>query len=163
MSDLKSVSVAVSVAVLLAIGSLTIVPATAKEGAARCRAIRHGVQRRDCFESLREKSQKAKDTSPPLTPDDPATMSSIDHPSAALGRPLCADREALAAILIAGVFASSPTEVATNGCEVIPWNAQIELLERYPSGLHFLRVIKVKMTSPARSDSTVGFTIETGR
>jgi hypothetical protein len=117
---------------------------------------------------MREKSQespkaKAKDTSPPLTPDDPATMSSIDHPSGALGRPLCADREALAAILIAGVFASSPTEVATNGCEVIPWNAQIELLERYPSGLHFLRVIKVKMTSPARSDSTVGFTIETSR
>jgi hypothetical protein len=124
---------------------------------ARCRAIRHGVQRRDCFESLRQKSQesqkaKAKDTSPRLTPD-----------SAALGRPFCADREALAAMLIAGVFASSPTEVATNGCEVIPWNAQIELLERYPSGLHFLRVIKVKMTSPARSDSTVGFTIETGR
>ena len=77
--------------------------------------------------------------------------------------PKRAHREALAAILIAGVFASSPTEVATNGCEVIPWNAQIELLERYPSGLHFLRVIKVKMTSPARSDSTVGFTIETGR
>jgi hypothetical protein len=72
-------------------------------------------------------------------------------------------REALAAILIAGVFASSPTEVATNGCEVIPWNAQIELLERYPSGSRFLRVIKVKMTSPERSDSTVGFTIETGR
>ena len=43
------------------------------------------------------------------------------------------------------------------------WNAQIELLKRYPSGLHFLRVIKVKMTSPARSDLTVGFTIETGR
>ena len=43
MSDLKRVSVAVSVAVLLAIGSLTIVPATAKEGVARCRAIRHGV------------------------------------------------------------------------------------------------------------------------
>ena len=43
VSDLKSVSVAVSVAVLLAIGRLTIVPATAKEGAARCRAIRHGV------------------------------------------------------------------------------------------------------------------------
>jgi hypothetical protein len=54
MSDLKRVSVAVSVAVLLAIGSLTIVPATAKEGVARCRAIRHGVQRRDCFESLRQ-------------------------------------------------------------------------------------------------------------
>ena len=57
MSDLKRVSVAVSVAVLLAIGSLTIVPATAKEGVARCRAIRHGIQRRDCFEALREKSR----------------------------------------------------------------------------------------------------------
>ena len=151
-------SVAISVAVLLAIGSLTIGPA----------ADRHGIQRRDCFESLRQKSQelpkaKAKNTSPPLTSDDPETMSANGRPSAALGRPLCVDREALAAMLIAGVFASSLTDVATNGCQTIPWNAQIDLLERYPSGLYFLRVIKVKMTTPAQQDSTVGFTIETGR
>jgi hypothetical protein len=158
MSDVKPVSVAIGVAALLAIGSLTIAPA----------ADRHGIQRLDCFESLRDKRHKlpkakAKNTSPPLTSDDPETMSSIDHPSAALGRPLCVDREALAAMLIAGVFASSSTEVATNGCQTIPWSAQIELLERYPSGLHFLRVIKVKMITPAQQDSTVGFTIETGR
>ena len=39
----------------------------------------------------------------------------------------------------------------------------MELLERYPNGLRFLRVIKVKVTSPALPNSTVGFTIETGR
>ena len=167
MSDVKPVSRAISVAVLLTIGSLTIVPATAKEGVARCRAIRHGIQRRDCFEFVRQKSQeprkaRAKDTSP-LTPHDPASTSSIDHLSAVLGRPLCVDRDTLAAMLVAGVFASRPTEVATNGCQAIPWDAEVELLERYPSGLHFLRIIKVKMTSPGQPDSTVGFTIETGR
>ncbi len=39
----------------------------------------------------------------------------------------------------------------------------MELLERYPNGLRLLRVIKVKVTSPALPNSTVGFTIETGR
>jgi hypothetical protein len=95
--------------------------------------------------------------------DDPVTTSSIDHPVTVLGRPLCADRDALAAMLIAGVLGSSPTEAATNGCQAIPQDAQIELVERYPSALHFLRVIKVKVTSPGQSDSTIGFTIETDR
>ena len=73
------------------------------------------------------------------------------------------DRDALAAILAAGVLASKPAEAATNGCQAIPEDAKMELLERYPSGLRFLRVIKVKVTSPALPYSTVGFTIETGR
>ena len=73
------------------------------------------------------------------------------------------DREALAAILAAGVLASSPTQAATNGCQAIPEDAKVELLERYPNALRFLRVIKVKVTSPALPDSTVGVTIETGR
>ena len=67
------------------------------------------------------------------------------------------------AILAAGALASSPTQAATNGCQAIPEDAKVELLERHPNGLRFLRVIKVKVTSPALPNSTVGFTIETGR
>jgi hypothetical protein len=83
--------------------------------------------------------------------------------SVAPGQPLCVDRDALAAILFAGVLASSPAETTTNGCQIIPGDAKVELLERYPNGLGFLRVIKVKVTSSALPDSTIGFTIETGR
>jgi hypothetical protein len=71
--------------------------------------------------------------------------------------------DALAAMLAAGVLASSPSEATTNGCQTIPEDAKVELLESYPSGLRFLRVIRVKVTSPAPPGSTVGFTIETIR
>ena len=93
----------------------------------------------------------------------PATTSAIDHLSVAPDQPVCVDRDELAAILAAGVLASSPAETTTNGCQTIPEDAKVELLERYPNGLRFLRVIKVKVTSPALPNSTVGFTIETGR
>jgi hypothetical protein len=79
------------------------------------------------------------------------------------GQPLCVDREALAAMLVAGMLASSPTQATTNGCQTIPDDAQLEILERYPSGLHFLRVTKVKVTSPKLPDPTVGFTVEIDR
>jgi hypothetical protein len=180
VSHVRTVSVAVGVAILLAMGGPTIAPAATKEEVSRCRAIWHHIRRRDCFESLKEvpkaktedppkakteEAPKAKtgNTSSPAVPDDPAATTSIDHLSAAPSQPLCVDRDALAAMLVAGVLASSPTEVTTNGCQTIPEDAKVELLERYPSALHFLRVIKVKVISPAQPDSTVGFTIETGR
>ena len=108
------------------------------------------------------KGEDGNSPSPPA-PDAPATTSAVDRLSVAPGMPLCADRDALAAILAAGVLASSPAETTTNGCQAIPEDAKVELLERYPNGLRFLRVIKVKVTSPALPNSTVGFTIETGR
>ena len=173
VSHVKTASVAISAAILFAIGSPSFAPASTKEELSRCRAIRHYIARQDCFESLKEvpipmarpegapNAKTGNTPSPPAT-DDPATTSSIDYLSAIPGRPLCADRDALAAMLVAGVLASSPTEATTTGCETVPDDAQIEILERYPSGLDFLRVIKVKVTSPTQSDSTVGYTVEIG-
>jgi hypothetical protein len=155
---------AVSVAILLAIVSPAIAGPRA-EAVARCQAIQDGFQRRDCFRSLNGKTNAA----PPVPSvqdsragDDPATTSAIGHPGAAVGKPLCADRDALAAMLVAGVLASSPDEVATKGCQTIPEDAQIQVLERYPSGFHFLRTVKVQVTAPSLPDSKVGYTIEIG-
>jgi hypothetical protein len=170
-SHIKAIGVAVIAAVPLVIGSPNVAPAVTKEEALRCRAIQEPVQRRDCFASLRERSKakadeaaKAKTGNAPQPPTDaPATTSAVDHLSVAPGQPLCVDRDALAAILAAGVLASTPAEAATNGCQAIPEDAKVELLERYPNGLRFVRVIKVKVTSPALPNSMVGVTIETGR
>ena len=171
VSRIKAVGVAIVAAILLVIGSPAIVSALTKEEASRCRAMRNYIERRDCFESLREESKakaeeaaKAKTGNSPSTrAPDAATTSAVDHLSVTPGQPLCVDRDALAAMLAASALASSPAEATTNGCQAIPEDAKVELLERYPNGLRFLRVIKVKVTSPALPDSTVGFTIETGR
>jgi hypothetical protein len=171
VSRIKAVGVAIVAAIPLAIGSPAVVSALTKEEASRCRAMRNYIERRDCFESLREESKgkadeaaKAKTgNAPSPSAHAPATTSAVDHLSIAPDQPVCVDRDALAAILAAGVLASKPAEAATNGCQAIPEDAKVELLERYPSGLRFLRVIKVKVTSPALPYSTVGFTIETGR
>jgi len=177
---IRAVGVAIIAAILLAIGSPAVAPAATMEEVSRCRAMRNHIQRWDCFKSLKEgpkakatdapkagaeDSAKAKtgNTPSPPAPDASATTSAIDHLSVTPGQPLCVDRDALAAILAAGAPASSPAEATTNGCQAIPEDAKVELLERYPNGLRFLRVIKVKVTSPALPDSTVGFTIETGR
>jgi hypothetical protein len=171
VSRMKAVGVGIVAAILLVIGNPAIVSALTKEEASRCRAMRNYVERRDCFESLKEgpkekaeEAAKAKTGNAPSPPaPDASTKSAIDHLSIAPDQPVCVDRDALAAILAAGVLASRPAEATTNGCQAIPEDAKVELLERYPNGLRFLRVIKVKVTSPALPDSTVGFTIETGR
>ena len=172
VSRIKAVGVAIVAAIPLVIGSPAIVSALTKEEASRCRAMRNYIERRDCFESLKEGPKaKAEEAAKPKTgnapspsaPDPPANTSATDHLSIAPDQPVCVDRDALAAILAAGALASRPAEAATNGCQAIPGDAKVELLERYPNGLRFLRVIKVKVTSPALPDSTVGFTIETGR
>jgi len=76
---------------------------------------------------------------------------------------LCVDRDALAAMLVAGVLTSDPAEAATIGCQTIPEDAKLELLERYPSVFPFMRMIRVSVTSPTQPDLTSGFTIEMGR
>ena len=97
------------------------------------------------------------------TQNDPATTSSIDHLSFAHDQPLCKDRDALAAMILAGLLTSNPSEAATPGCQTIPGAAKLELLERSPSVFPFMRMIKVKVTSPTQPDLTSGFTIEMGR
>jgi hypothetical protein len=96
------------------------------------------------------------------TPDDPATTSSIDRLSVA-GQPLCVDAEALAAMILAGLLTSDPTKAATHGCQTLPGDAKLELLERYPSVFPSIRIVRVRVTSPTQPDLTFGFTIETGR
>jgi hypothetical protein len=66
-------------------------------------------------------------------------------------------------MILAGLLTSNPTEAATRGCQTIPDDAKLELLERSPSVFPFMRVIRVKVTSPTQPDLTSGFTIETGR
>jgi len=182
---------AVSLAVLFLVGSSVGARAATVEEVAHCRAIQTNSERWNCFKSLkaqrqgapkakREDTPKAKgedtpkakgeDTTSPIirdahetAPDDPASTSSIDHPSVTPGRPLCVDQDSLAAMLVAGVLASSPAQVTTNGCQTIPEDAQVELLQRYPSGLNFLRAAKVKVTSPTHPDPAVGYTVEISR
>jgi hypothetical protein len=182
---------AVSIAVLFLVGSSVVTRAATIEEVAHCRAIQTNSERWNCFKSLkgqrqgapkakREDTPKAKgedtpkakgeDTTSPIirdahetAPDDPASTSSIDHPSVTPGRPLCVDQDSLAAMLVAGVLASSPAQVTTNGCQTIPEDAQVELLQRYPSGLNFLRAAKVKVTSPTHPDPAVGYTVDISR
>lgn len=151
----------VGVAILLAIVSPAIAGPRA-EALSHCKAIQDVVQRRDCFRSLNGKIQAA----PPVPfvqnrgADNLPTTSAINHLNAAVGRPLCVDRDALAAMLMAGVLASSPEHVTTNGCQTISEDAEVEVLERYPSSFRFLRVVKAKVTTPSVSAPLVGYTIE---
>jgi hypothetical protein len=172
----KVAIVAIASVILFSIGSAPIAGAATIEEVAHCRAIRNNKERVACFDALKAQRGAAPPqaqrgaTPPPVPPvvreparDDPDTKSAIDHLSAMPGQPLCVDREALTAMLVAGMLASSPTQATTNGCQTIPDDAQLEILERYPSGLHFLRVTKVKVTSPKLPDPTVGFTVEIDR
>jgi hypothetical protein len=63
---------------------------------------------------------------------------------------------------MAGVLASSTENVTTNGCQTISEDAEVEVLERYPSSFRFLRVVKAKVTAPSVPAPTVGYTIELG-
>jgi hypothetical protein len=97
-------------------------------------------------------------------PDDPASTSSIDHLSVAPGQPVCADQDSLAAAFVAAVvLGTSPAQVARYGCQTIPKDAKVEILQRLPSGFEFLRVVKVNVTSPSQADATVGYTFEIRR
>ncbi len=155
---------AMSLASLLAIVSPAIGGPRA-EALARCKAIQDGIERRDCFQSLNGKKKRAPSAplvEDPRAGDDPATTSTVDHPSGA-GQPSCADRDALAAMLVAGMLTSSAEDVTTNGCQTIPENAQVQVLESYPTVFHFLRTVKVQITAPSLPEPKIGYTIEIGR
>ena len=177
---------------VLATMSIGIADAATKEEVARCRAIKQRAERVACFKALKQRgaaktegaapanaegtsSTKGEDKAPAKaedaatlnavprsTSDDPATTSAINRLNAAPGRPLCMDRDALAAMLIGGLLTSDPTQAATPGCQTLPSDAKLELLKRYPGLFPFMRMIKVKVTSPTKPDLTVGFTIEMG-
>jgi hypothetical protein len=96
--------------------------------------------------------------------DDPASTSSIDRLNVAAGQPVCVDQDALAAAFFAAVvIGARPEQIASYGCHMIPNDAQVEILQRFPSGFQFLRLVKVNVTSPSQPDSTVGYTFEISR
>ena len=97
---------------------------------------------------------------PPSADDEPLTTSSINPPTAIFERPLCVDRDALAGMLVAGLFTSDPKLAVTRGCQTLPSDAELQIVERYPAVFSFMRMIAVKVMSPKRPDLTVGFTIE---
>jgi hypothetical protein len=96
--------------------------------------------------------------------DDPASTSSIDHLNVTTGQPVCVDQDALAAAFFAAVvIGTRPEQIARYGCHMIPKDAQVEILQRFPSGFQFLRLVKVNVTSPSQPVSTVGYTFEISR
>ena len=96
--------------------------------------------------------------------DDPASTSSIDHLNVATGQPVCVDQDALAAAFFAGVvIGTRPEQLASYGCHMIPNDAQVDILRRFPSGFQFLRLVKVNVISPSQPVSTVGYTFEISR
>ena len=127
--------------------------------------FRMEFERRDCFRSLNGKTKAA----PPVPSvqdgarDDPATTSAIDHRGTAVGQTFCEDRDTLAALLMAGVLASSPDDVTTKGCQTIPEGAQVQVLERYPRAFDLFRTVKVQVTTPAMPALKIGYTIEISR
>lgn len=98
---------------------------------------------------------------PPFArPDGSATTSTINRFNTLSGSPICVDRDGLAAVLTAGLLTSDPTQAVLPGCQMLPSDAKVEILERYPGVYPFIRMIKVKVTSPTKPDLTVGITVE---
>jgi hypothetical protein len=178
----RNTRVSIVTGCILAVTVTTICAAATKEEVAHCRDIEKLSERLDCFRSLKRSpnaqtktehapSATAVDTTKPKTgratrspsSDDPATTGLIDHLSFAPGQPLCEDPDALAAMILAGLLTSDPTKAATRGCQSIPDDAKLELLERSPSVFSFMRIIRVEVASPTQPDLTSGFTIEMGR
>ena len=61
------------------------------------------------------------------------------------------------------MIGTRPEQIASYGCHMIPNGAQVEILQRFPSGFQFLQLVKVNVTSPSQPVSTVGYTFEIGR
>jgi hypothetical protein len=78
------------------------------------------------------------------------------------GQPLCSDQDGLFALIIAGIHGDPHAMNAVPGCLVIPAGSTAEVVERLPSGADFMRVVKVKVTSPNMKAAT-GLTIEINR
>jgi hypothetical protein len=171
---------------VFAIASLCFAQAATKEEVDRCRAIEQRADRVACFNVLKQNkpaktegpapakaestpSTKRRDggsikagataTSnvPPQRPDTPTNNAAIND---LLGRPICVDSNGLAAVLMAGLLTSDPAQAVLPGCQTIPFDAKVEILERYPGVYPFMRLIRVKVTSRTRPDLTGGFTVE---
>jgi len=154
----RTAGVGIVACFILAIVSAAVSVAATKEEAERCRAIEQRAERLDCFKSLRSAPRAKTESAAPAKTEDtaPAKPTSVGP-----GQPLCLDRNNLAAMILAGLLTSNPTEAATPGCQILPDDAKLDVLERYPSIFPSIRIIRVKVTSPTHPNLTSGFTIET--
>jgi hypothetical protein len=110
------------------------------------------------------RSAQREDTQLPAAPlDDPVSASSNGHLSGTAGQPLCVRRDALAEALAEGMLGHNQAEATTIGCQTIAENAEVQLLQRFPSGFQFLQIVKVKVTSSSQTEPLVGYTIEISR
>jgi len=96
--------------------------------------------------------------------DDPVSTSSIDHSSVLSGQIVCADQDSLLAAFVAGVaLGTDSSRLVRYGCQTIPTDAQVEVLQRFPSSFPFVRLVKVNVTFAAQPNSRVGYTFEISR
>jgi hypothetical protein len=170
---------------LLAIASICIAQAATKEEVDRCHAIEQSADRVACFNALQQNkpaktegpapakadtlSTKRQDGAPikagatgtsnvlPSRPDRSTSTSAIND---LLGRPICVDSNGLAAVLMAGLLTSDPAQAVLPGCQTIPADAKVEILERYVGLYPFMHLIRVKVTSRTKPDLTGGITVE---
>jgi hypothetical protein len=52
------------------------------------------------------------------------------------------------------------TTLSVQGCQIIEAGSKAEIVERYPSAADYMRVVKVKVTSPRHRGPVTGYTIE---
>ena len=115
----------------------------------------------DSVSTLSSKAQREDSPSPTVLPDDPVSTSSIGYLSGTSGQPLCVRRDALVAMLVEGMLGPNPAQATTIGCQIISEDAQVELLQRFPSSFQLFRIVKVKVTFPSQPDHPrVGYTVE---
>jgi hypothetical protein len=170
---------------VFAIASICIAQAATKEEVDRCRAIEQRADRIACFNALKQNKPaktegpdpaNAESTSSTKRPDRasikggataisnvPPSRPGTPNSSAIndlLGRPICVDSNGLAAVLMAGLLTSDPAQAFLPGCQTIPDDAKVEILERYPGVYPFMHLIRVKVTSRKRPELTGGITVE---
>jgi hypothetical protein len=61
---------------------------------------------------------------------------------------------------MAGLLTSDPAQAVLPGCQTIPADAKVEILERYEGLYPFMHLIRVKVTSRKKPDLTGGITVE---
>jgi hypothetical protein len=157
------------------IATAGIACAATKRELAHCRQLDDRIERLACFKrfGIKPDIESQVDDVPQSTKPSAVdktetripeveTTNAINHSGSSSNQPLCASRDALAVALVASLLASDPQEATTVGCRALPADALLEVLERYPSGLSFMRTIKVKVNSRTEPNLTGGFTIELG-
>jgi hypothetical protein len=172
---------------VLATATICIANAATKEEVDRCRSIQQRADRVACFNALKQTKPAKNESSVPPKADDvssangqsavPANPGTTFRSNTVLpsrldmlartstindlaGRPVCFDRDGLAAVLMAGLLTPDPAQAVLPGCQTIPGDAKVEILERYPTAYPFMRLIKVKVTSHTKPDLTGGISVE---